>query len=218
MVRKLKVTAIESSEAAATSTTDQVQSATDHESQTKPEVALFEATLDTEGLDTAAVEASAPEEPATKPIIVDFSADAPRTKVIEQVSCKDCGKSMSAKNLRYSHAKSCTARKSEPPPVAETPPPEKSPEVEETPATPGEKEKQPPPKRTRPKAKPKAQPQQDSREPTHAPDEVPEPGPPPPSRAPKQKLETPDQFWSNTLKQMKDRKNQQYQKLAAAAF
>jgi hypothetical protein len=47
---------------------------------------------------------------------------------------------------------------------------------------------------------------------------VPEQGPPPPSRAPKQKHETPDQFWSNTLKQMKEKKQQQYQKLAAAAF
>ena len=212
MVRKLKVTAIDSTEAAATSPNDQVQSATDHVSQTEPEVAVFETTIDTEGLDTAAVEASAPEEPTTKPIIVDFSANAPRTKVIEQVSCKDCGKSMSANNLRYSHAKSCTARNSEPPPVAEAP---ITPEVEEKPA-PG-LEKQPPPNRTRAKAKPKAQPQQDAREPTHAPDEVPDQGPPPPSRAPKQKHETPDEFWSNTLKQMKEKKNQQYQKLAAAA-
>jgi hypothetical protein len=90
--------------------------------------------------------------------------------------------------------------------------------VEETPATPGVEEKQPPPKRIRAKAKPKAKPQQDPQEPTHAPDEVPERGPPPPSRAPQQKHETPDQFWSNTLKQMKEKKNQQYQKLAAAAF
>ena len=215
MVRKqLKVVPIESSEAAATTPSDQMQSTIDHdETQTKPEVvAIFETTLDTEGLDSA-VAATAPEEPATKPIIVDFSANAPRTKVIEQVSCKDCGKSMSAKNLRYSHAKSCTARNSEPPPVAEAP---STPEVEEKPA-PG-LEKQPPPKRTRPKAKPKAKPQEDSQEPTHAPDEVPEQGPPPPSRAPKQKQETPDQFWSNTLRQMKEKKNQQYQKLAAAAF
>jgi hypothetical protein len=88
--------------------------------------------------------------------------------------------------------------------------------VEEKPA-PG-LEKQPPPKRTRAKAKPKAKPQQDPQEPTHAPDEVPEQEPPPPSRAPKQKHETPDQFWSNTLRQMKEKKNQKYQQLAAAAF
>jgi hypothetical protein len=102
--------------------------------------------------------------------------------------------------------------------------------VEEKPA-PG-LEKQPPPKRIRAKAKPKAQPQQQNldkvelsqpglrnpREPTHAPDEVPEQGPPPPSRALKQKHETPDQFWANTLKQMKEKKKQQYEQLAAAAF
>jgi hypothetical protein len=220
MARKLKVIPIEpNDEAAAQEPTEQVQgSTTDHANhKTEPEVALFEATLDTEGLDTAAVEAAAPEEPTAKPIIVDFSATATKDKVIEQVSCQDCGKSMSAKNLRYSHAKTCTARNAGPPPVAEAPPPEKSPEVEETPTTPGE-EKQPAPKRPRAKAKPKAKPQQDPREPTHAPDEVPEQGPPPPSRAPKQKHETPDEFWSNTLKQMKEKKNQQYQKLAAAAF
>jgi hypothetical protein len=91
--------------------------------------------------------------------------------------------------------------------------------VEENPTTPGiETQKDPAPKRTRAKAKPKAQQQQDSREPTHAADEVPPQRPPLPSRAPKQKLETPDQFWSNTLRKMKEKKNQQYQKLAAAAF
>jgi hypothetical protein len=91
--------------------------------------------------------------------------------------------------------------------------------VEEKPPPGLETQQEPPtPKRVRAKAKPKAQPQQDSREPTHAADEVPERGPPPPSRAPKQKFETPDQFWANTLKQMKEKKNQQYQKLAAAAF
>jgi hypothetical protein len=219
MVRKLKVVPIEpNDEAAAQEPTEQVQgSTTDHANhKTEPEVALFEATLDTEGLDTAAVEAAAPEEPTAKPIIVDFSATATKDKVIEQVSCQDCGKSMSAKNLRYSHAKTCTARNAGPPPVAEAPPPEKSPEVEATPTTPGE-EKQPAPKRPRAKAKPRAKPQ-DPREPTHAPDEVPEQEPPPPSRAPKQKHETPDEFWSNTLKQMKEKKKQQYQKLAAAAF
>jgi hypothetical protein len=53
---------------------------------------------------------------------------------------------------------------------------------------------------------------------THAADEVPPQAPPPPSRPPKQKHETPDQFWTNTLKHMKERKSLQYQKLAAAAF
>jgi hypothetical protein len=202
MVRKIKVLPIEPNEAAANTSNDQKQeSATDHATRTKPDVAVFETTNDTEGLDAAVVEATAPEEPTTKPIIVDFSAPARKPRAA---------------------AKPRAARNSEPPPVAEAP---STPEVEEK-SPPGletqqeqEKEKEPPtPKRVRAKPKPKAQPQQDSREPTHAPDEVPERGPPPPSRAPKQKLETPDQFWSNTLKQMKEKKNLQYQKLAAASF
>ena len=44
--------------------------------------------------------------------------DMPTTdKVVQQVQFLACGKSMSAKNLRYSHAKYCTERNQEPQPV-----------------------------------------------------------------------------------------------------
>jgi hypothetical protein len=209
MVRQIKVLEIQPSEEA-TRASDQVQlQSSDHVNKTEPEVAVFETTPETEV--EAAVEATALEEPSPKPTV--FSAHETKTKVIQQVTCQDCGKSMSAKNLRYSHAKSCTARNAETPPVVETPSP---PEVE-NPRTPGiETPKEPTPKCTRAKAK--AQPQQDQQEPTHAADKVPPQAPPPSSRPPKQKHETPDQFWTNTLKQMKERKSLQYQKLAAAAF
>ena len=43
--------------------------------------------------------------------------DMPTTnKIIEQVQCLSCGKSMSAKNLKYSHAKYCMERNAEPQP------------------------------------------------------------------------------------------------------
>jgi hypothetical protein len=44
--------------------------------------------------------------------------DMPTTdKVVQQVQCLACGKSMSAKNLKYSHAKYCTERSQEVQPV-----------------------------------------------------------------------------------------------------
>jgi hypothetical protein len=83
MVRKLKVRSIEPS-AAATETSEQEQK---HDHESKTDVALFEATPDTE-VDAAVVEsasaegdATAIEKPRPEPIIVDFSATTrkPRT-------------------------------------------------------------------------------------------------------------------------------------------
>jgi hypothetical protein len=43
--------------------------------------------------------------------------DMPTTnKILEQVECQACGRKMSAKNLKYSHAKYCTERNQEPQP------------------------------------------------------------------------------------------------------
>ena len=47
------------------------------------------------------------------------------SKILEQVSCQACGKSMSAKNLRYAHQKYCTERNKE-----EQPPEITIPEIE----------------------------------------------------------------------------------------
>jgi hypothetical protein len=48
--------------------------------------------------------------------------------------------------------------------------------------------------------------------------EVPPQGPAPPSRAPPIKYESPDEFWNNTIKNMKEKKKKQYEQLAAQAF
>jgi hypothetical protein len=93
MVRQIKVLEIQPSEEA-TRASDQVQlQSSDHVNKTEPEVAVFETTPETEV--EAAVEATALEEPSAKPTA--FSAHETKTKVIQQVTCQDCGKSMSAK-------------------------------------------------------------------------------------------------------------------------
>jgi hypothetical protein len=70
-------------------------------------------------------------------------------------------------------------------------------------------------KKPRAKAKPRAKP---TPQPTHEADEVPPQGPAPPSRAPPIKYESPDEFWNNTIKNMKEKKKKQYEQLAAQAF
>ena len=69
-------------------------------------------------------------------------------KTVELVECPDCGKNMTAKTLKYSHAKNCTVNKQptkqeEAPSVQETT--EQEEEEEET-KTPLEQEVKPPPK------------------------------------------------------------------------
>jgi hypothetical protein len=72
-------------------------------------------------------------------------------------------------------------------------------------------------KKPRAKAKPRAKP---TPKPTHDADEVevPPQGPAPPARAPPMKYESPDEFWNNTIKNMKEKKKKQYEQLAAQAF
>jgi hypothetical protein len=72
-----------------------------------------------------------------------------------------------------------------------------------------------PTKKPRAKAKPRAKVEP---KPTHDADEVPPQGPAPPSRAPPMKYESPDEFWNNTIKNMKEKKKKQYEQLAAQAF
>jgi hypothetical protein len=111
--------------------------------------------------------------------------------------------------------------------LSPTPQEAEAPEVE----IPVEENKLPeivPTKKPRAKAKPRAKP---TPKPTHDADEVriprnsklnevevPPQGPAPPSRAPPIKYESPDEFWNNTIKNMKEKKKKQYEQLAAQAF
>ena len=119
------------------------------------------------------------------------------TKVREQVSCQACGKCMSAKNLRYSHGRYCTERNQEEKPQ-EIPIPQI--EIKNAPQLKGLKKL--PVKRAKPK--PQEQP------PTHDPDEVPPQSPKPLSWEQLVKRETPEEFWRNTLRSMKENKSAQY--------
>jgi hypothetical protein len=113
---------------------------------------------------------------------------------------------MSAKNLRYSHAKYCTERSQEPQPV-EIPVPQienkKAPALRD--------------RNTLPVKRSKAKPQEEEA-PTYDADEVPPPPQPEPSRQPPEKRETPDQFWRNTMKNMREQKLSQYKSLCSNAF
>ena len=130
--------------------------------------------------------------------------DMPTTnKIVEQVQCLSCGKSMSAKTLKYSHAKYCTKRNVETQPE-EIPVPQI--EFKSSPAI--KERKTLPVKRAKAKAKTEE----------YDADEVPPQPPPPPSREKLVKPETPDQFWNNTLKNMKEKKMQQYKALCSNAF
>jgi hypothetical protein len=111
-------------------------------------------------------------------------------KTVQQVQCSSCGKSMTAKSLRYSHAKYCTERSQEPEPAPKIEP------------------KKAPVKRS--KAKPREAPTYDA-------DEVPPPPPPPASRL-REKHETPEQFWRSTVNNLREKKLSQYKSLLSNAF
>jgi hypothetical protein len=118
--------------------------------------------------------------------------DMPTTdKVVQQVQCLACGKSMSAKNLKYSHAKYCTERSQEPQPV-EIP----VPKIETKKTTAIRDRKSLTVKRTKIK--------QEEEE------DIPE--------TPSRQNETPEQFWNNTVKNMRERKLSQYKFLCSNAF
>ena len=72
------------------------------------------------------------------------------TKTVELVECPDCGKNMTAKTLKYSHAKNCTVNKqpTKPPSVQQEEEEEEQEEEEEEEETktPLEQEVKPPPK------------------------------------------------------------------------
>jgi hypothetical protein len=95
------------------------EQANDQEPQTDH---VVETTIETEAPAVDAASAgpaadAAVEEPSPKPMSKSKSTkmlDMPTTtKVVEQVSCQACGKSMSAKNLKYAHPKYCTERNQE---------------------------------------------------------------------------------------------------------
>ena len=113
-------------------------------------------------------------------------------KVMQQVQRRACAKSMSAEKIRYSHSNCCTERNLDPKPE-EIPVPKM--EIKITPTI--KDRKILPDKRTR-TTQPLA--------PTQDADEVPAPPPPEPSRQPPEKRETPDQFWNNTMKNMREKK------------
>jgi hypothetical protein len=117
-------------------------------------------------------------------------------KIVQQVQSLACGKNMSAKNLRYSHAKYCTERSQELQPV-EIPVPQieikSAPELKD--------------RKSLPVKRSKAKPQEEEEEaPTYDADEVPPQPPPQPSRQPPEKRETPEQFWNNTIQNMREKK------------
>ena len=114
---------------------------------------------------------------------------------------------MSAKNLKYSHSRYCTERN------VETQPEEIPVPQIEFKSTPSLKERKTLPVK---RAKAKAKTATETIE--YDADEV-----PPPPRAPASKViptkpETPDQFWTNTVKNMKEKKMQQYKALCSNAF
>ena len=99
--------------------------------------------------------------------------------------------------------------KTTPPPIEESPP---TPEVEH----PAEEIKIPPKAKAKPRAKPKAKTVSTQGYPTH--DDEGQRVRPPPSMERPTRPETPDEFWSNTLKNMKEKKDRQYASLVQAAF
>jgi type IV secretory pathway VirB10-like protein len=121
-------------------------------------------------------------------------------KIVQQVQCLACGKSMSATNLKYSHAQYCTERNQEPKPE-EIPAPEI--EVKNGQTLTGRKSL--PVKRT------KATQQQQAHEEAYTP-------PPPPSRQKPEKRETPEEYWNTTVKNMKEKKLAEYKFLCSNAF
>ena len=118
-----------------------------------------------------------------------------------------CGKSMSAKTLKYSHAKYCTERNAEPQPE-EIPVPHI--EFKSTPTL--KERKTLPVKRAKAKAKTATETVGNDA------DEVPPPPKAPTSREKPTKPETPDQFWNTTVRNMQEKKMQQYMALGSNAF
>jgi hypothetical protein len=117
-------------------------------------------------------------------------------KIVQQVQCSSCGKSMSAKNLKYSHAQYCTERNQEPKP-AEIPVPQIAPTLKG--------------RKSLPVKRVKATQQQQQQQ--QAP-----PPPPPASRQKPEKRETPDEYWNTTVKNMKEKKLAEYKFLCSNAF
>jgi hypothetical protein len=136
------------------------------------------------------------------------------TKVVEQVSCQACGKSMSAKNLKYAHGRYCTERNQE-----EKPEEIPIPAIEIKNAPQIKDRKTLPVKRAKAKAKAKIkEPQQELLdEPYTGEDDPPRP-PKVQYKDPNEKHETPAEFWSNTLKNAKNKKKEQYKYLCSNAF
>ena len=127
------------------------------------------------------------------------------TKVLEQVSCQACGKSMSAKNLKYSHQKYCTERNKEEKPE-EIPIPQieikNAPQIKNLKTLPVKSGK----------AKAKAIPEQiEEKEPASLAPEA-------PYKSQCTKHETPEEFWRNTMKALKDKKMAHYKYLCSNAF
>ena len=191
MVRKIKIVDVYASEEEeATQPNEQEQEeASEHDNTPEPEVSTVEE-----------VEPS----PKTKSKSNKMLDMPTTTKVLEQVSCQACGKCMSAKNLRYSHGRYCTERNQEEKPQ-EIPIPQI--EIKNAPQIKGLKKL--PIKRAKPKAQVIV--------PTHDADE--EPPPIDYLRIEKpEKRETPEQFWNNTIKNLKEKKLSQYKFLCSNAF
>ena len=192
MVRKINIVDVyvsEQEEEATQPNEQEQEEASEHDNTPEPEVSAVEE-----------VEPS----PKTKSKSNKMLDMPTTTKVLEQVSCQACGKCMSAKNLRYSHGRYCTERNQEEKPQ-EIPIPQI--EIKNAPQIKGLKKL--PVKRAKPK--PQEQP------PTHDPDE--EPPPIEYLRIEKhEKRETPEQFWNNTIKNMKEKKLNQYKSLCSNAF
>jgi hypothetical protein len=134
------------------------------------------------------------------------------TKVMEQVSCQACGKSMSAKNLKYAHGRYCAERNKDEKPE-EIPIPaieiKNAPQIKDL--------KSLPVKRAKAKAKAKEPPQELLDEPYTGDDNPPRP-PKAQYKDPNVKHETPEEFWSTTLKNAKNKKKEQYKYLCSNAF
>jgi hypothetical protein len=184
MVRKIKVVDVYSQE-------DEPEIETIDEDDTDDDVIIEEtkppAELKNEVITIKEEEEEPPPQKSKKKQVLDM----PTTdKVVQQVQCLACGKSMSAKNLRYSHAKYCTERSQEPQPV-EIP----VPKIEVKKATALRGRKSLPVKRTKTKQEE---------------EDIPE--------TPSRQNETPEQFWNNTVKNMRERKLSQYKFLCSNAF
>ena len=208
MVRKLKVVEVytpeEITQADDAEQEQPIEQEQEQPIEQEPDNEVLEASADTE---VGAAAAAAVEEQSPKPIDVPTNS-----KILEQVSCPACGKFMSAKNLRYAHQKYCTARATE-----EQPPEITVPEVEVEEPPPEKTIKKVPVKRAKAKAKPqdteKEQPTLENGGILPA-----DPGMEAPYRGQMDIVETPEEFWRRTMRDLKDKKKRQYQNLCSNAF